>query len=214
MKHNNIRISAKVIGFILLVAYFLILSYVVFFATEFGRDDNHVFQYNLVPLKTIYNFIRYHQSVTVNALMANILGNVVAFMPLGFIVPIVFKRKETYYYFHIVVLWAFIVSLFIEVGQIVMSVGSFDVDDLILNTLGAMIGYWLYLYIRKLYRQLHIRRSRIDKIKADIAKANKMQATKKKADITKANKMQATKKKAAKTKATNAKANKKQTIKK
>jgi len=83
----------------------------------------------------------------------NILGNLVAFMPLGLIVPIVFKRKETYYFFHIVVLWAFIISLSIEIAQLVMSVGSFDVDDLILNTFGAMIGYWIYIYARRWYRK-------------------------------------------------------------
>jgi len=60
MKHKTIRISAKAIGFIALVFYFIVLSYLVFFASEFGRDSNHVFQYNLVPLRTIYNYIMYN----------------------------------------------------------------------------------------------------------------------------------------------------------
>ena len=160
MKHIHVRASARVIGFIALSIYVGILGYLVFFSSEFGRDTTHVSQYNLVPFRTISNFIKYHEYVNFKTLMVNILGNVVAFVPLGVILPVVFKKKEVYYYFHIVVLCAFLTSLIIEVTQIAMSVGAFDVDDLILNTFGAMIGYLVYLYFRRWYRLTVINKKR------------------------------------------------------
>jgi glycopeptide antibiotics resistance protein len=160
MKHVHARASARVIGLIALSIYVGFLGYLVFFSSEFGRDAPHLSQYNLVPFKTITNFIKYHEYVNFQTLMVNILGNVVAFVPFGVIMPIVFKKKEAYYYFHIVVIWAFLLSLTIEVTQIVMSVGAFDVDDLILNTFGAIIGYLVFLYFRRGYRRAVINKKR------------------------------------------------------
>ena len=57
-------------------------------------------------------------------------------------------------FFHIVLLGVDF-SLFVETIQLISKVGSFDVDDLILNTLGAALGYLAYRLIRRYFRRKH-----------------------------------------------------------
>ena len=71
----------------------------------------------------------------------DIVGNILAFMPLGFFSPILFRRKR---YFIIVVFISGFVSLTVEILQYSLVVGNFDVDDIILNTLGGFIGYIIF----------------------------------------------------------------------
>ena len=77
------------------------------------------------------------------------LGNVIAFIPFGFMIPIVSLKNRVF--FRTVGL-TFLLSLFIECIQLITRVGSFDVDDLILNTLGGIIGhiiFWIMYQIRR-----------------------------------------------------------------
>ncbi|MGE7094489.1 VanZ family protein [Lysinibacillus sp. NPDC048646] len=67
-------------------------------------------------------------------------GNILLFMPLGFSIPLRFKVNK----FWKVILLGFFISFLVEVIQLFTSIRSFDVDDLILNTLGAIIGFVLY----------------------------------------------------------------------
>lgn len=75
----------------------------------------------------------------------NFLGNIILFVPIGFLLPLVFKKME---FFPLTVLVGFFLSLFIEIMQLPQHRSS-DVDDLWLNTLGALIGYLLYMYVKK-----------------------------------------------------------------
>jgi glycopeptide antibiotics resistance protein len=73
-------------------------------------------------------------------LLYNLAGNVVAFMPLGFLLPFAFRRFKAVKTFAA----AFAFILIAEVLQLVSRRGVFDVDDLILNMLGSIIGYAAY----------------------------------------------------------------------
>lgn len=69
------------------------------------------------------------------------MENVVMFVPFGFIIPIlwrVFKR------FYAVALYSFTMSLLIETAQLYTSRGSFQIDDIVLNTLGGIIGWMIW----------------------------------------------------------------------
>lgn len=159
MKHKDFRLGIRIIGFILLVIYLMVLGYLVFFSKEFGRNGNTNMHYNLIPLKTITNYFKYREVITFKTFAINIAGNILAFVPFGLILPLVFKKKSTRYYGHITLLWSFLLSLFIEIIQILSAVGTFDVDDLLLNTLGGFVGYIVYLIIRTAYRNA-IKRSK------------------------------------------------------
>lgn len=78
-------------------------------------------------------------------LLKNILGNLLLFMPLGIFLPL-FSIK--YYSLKKVMLIAFLCSLLIEIIQFLSkffgSYRSVDIDDIILNTLGAFIGFIIF----------------------------------------------------------------------
>jgi glycopeptide antibiotics resistance protein len=100
---------------------------------------------NFIPLKTILNLVL-HDPFPMDA-VRNISGNIVLFIPLGFLVPLV-RRRDTR--FGKVVAFGFCASLVVELSQLVISsiIGftyrAFDVDDLILNTIGVAVGYLLF----------------------------------------------------------------------
>src|SRR5215470_5120668 len=92
---------------------------------------------NFVPFATLKYFysIRKHYSYLV---AKNILGNIIGFIPLGVLIPILFRRLQRSWKTIFVV---FLISLLFETIQLLFNLGIFDVDDLILNTLGGAIGY-------------------------------------------------------------------------
>ena len=82
--------------------------------------------------------------------MINMIGNVAAFMPFGSFLPIISRRSKKWYN---TVMFGFVFSLMLETLQLVFKVGSFDVDDLILNTAGAAAGYVLFAVCNYLRRR-------------------------------------------------------------
>ena len=72
-----------------------------------------------------------------------------AFMPFGFFLPLVSEHKIKFFK---VFITAFSLSLLIELIQLISKVGSCDVDDLILNTLGGLLGYWCFCIYKNMNR--------------------------------------------------------------
>jgi glycopeptide antibiotics resistance protein len=75
----------------------------------------------------------------------NFLGNIAIFMPIGFLLPLLWRKMERFF---IVLVTGLGLSLFIEIMQL-PQYRSTDVDDLWLNTLGAIIGFTIYKYLVK-----------------------------------------------------------------
>lgn len=99
---------------------------------------------NLTPLFTIRRYIRLLDSSSaslVRIAVINLYGNVIMFIPLGFLLPKVFKKLRKFWK---VLLATAGIIIFVELAQLFSLMGSCDVDDLILNVLGAAIGYILY----------------------------------------------------------------------
>ena len=71
-------------------------------------------------------------------------------MPFGFCLPWLFKSLDRV---HLAVLLSLYLSLLIELTQLFLRVGSFDVDDLLLNTLGGLLGFICYRLWRKICRR-------------------------------------------------------------
>ena len=90
--------------------------------------------YNLIPFVEIRRFWIYREQLGTFAVFSNIFGNVIGFLPFGFILPVIFRRMNSGF---LICVSGFILSLTVEVIQLVTKVGCFDVDDMILNTLGA-----------------------------------------------------------------------------
>lgn len=135
---------------LLFILYILYLSYLLFLSPGFGRTASVIREYNLIPFKTINNYIKYRAYVNTKTLVINIIGNVVAFMPMGFFIPILFRKKRN---LGEVLFFSSLISLVVEFMQYRFVVGSFDVDDIILNTLGGMLGYILFLICYAIYKK-------------------------------------------------------------
>ncbi len=135
----------KTIKFFLLILYMILLLYLVLFSVEFGRV--HVARgYNLIPFATINRYIKYRRYFTEINYMTNIYGNIIAFAPLGYFI-FTFEKKRKLIHGLLIPL---VLSLGIEVAQYILSVGSFDVDDIILNTLGGFLVYCIFFILYKL----------------------------------------------------------------
>jgi glycopeptide antibiotics resistance protein len=86
-----------------------------------------------------------------------IVGNFIMLLPLGIYLPILYKKISGFF---AVMLVSFGVSVFIEVLQLISSYRSTDVDDVLLNTLGACLGFILYRMAIVIIRQQPIAPSR------------------------------------------------------
>lgn len=135
---------------ILFVLYFAVLFYFLFFSEEMGRTySERAYHYNLVPFKEIGRFLRYHRTLGTGTVLLNIVGNVVAFVPFGIFLPVFSARCRKVWF---TVFYSFELSLLVELLQLVTKVGSFDVDDLILNTIGGLAGFLIYLLGKRILR--------------------------------------------------------------
>lgn len=116
------------------------LAYIfIMFNLLFVRDRyfGSGYSYNIVPFDTIKNYIYQFHHYNLDIVVKNLLGNIVLFIPIGIIAPLLNKRL-----LKVIPLLSFTVVLIVgvELAQMLLRVGSFDIDDVILNTLGALIG--------------------------------------------------------------------------
>ncbi len=136
------------VGWCMFVVYIAALLYVMFFSEDLGRTGAaRTYRYNLVLFKEIKRFIYNYQNLGLMAVLLNVAGNILVFMPFGFMLPILTSYKGK---FVSALFGTFALSLFIETTQLIFRVGCFDVDDLLLNTVGGVLGYIVYA-IRRMY---------------------------------------------------------------
>ena len=90
MKDSTKR-KIKHIGVMLFLLYVLLLVYFLFFFEEYGRvaAEERVYRYNLIPFLEIRRFWIYREQLGVLAVFSNIFGNVIGFIPYGFILPVI-----------------------------------------------------------------------------------------------------------------------------
>lgn len=99
---------------------------------------------NYIPFKEI---LRY--SVGSVKFYRNVVGNMIMFMPYGFFVSYFLRVKKPY----VILILASIVSVTIETTQ--LAIGRvFDVDDIMLNILGALLGYFVYKFIEYINKRI------------------------------------------------------------
>ena len=111
---------------------------------------------NFTPFKTIRMYIDY--AYMLNS-FENLVGNILVFVPFGFLLPI-WKKAGSFW---VMLLNAVIFVLGIEVFQLFSAFGAFDVDDIILNCLGAVWGYLFYLIVEAIRRKRNRKQKQKDK---------------------------------------------------
>ena len=106
---------------------------------------------NLIPLQTITEFWNNLHGGGQSHAFINLAGNVVMFVPLGFFIPCVFRKADS---FRHSMLYALITIVCVEIIQLVTLLGSLDVDDILLNMIGVVIGYLIYRLAEHLLKGL------------------------------------------------------------
>lgn len=96
---------------------------------------------NLVPLR---NILPYLSEIKSDYAFLNILGNIICFIPLGFLIPITFRTLRSFWK---VTLFSFVIIFIIESLQFLLLLGYFDVDDIILDMLSAIVGYFFFIFL-------------------------------------------------------------------
>ena len=146
----------RILGKIFFVLYVIFVFYFLLISEVYGRSSKmQEYHYNLVFLKEIKRFWNYREQLGTFATMTNLLGNVLVFLPLGFFMPTASKSRS----FIDTTFYSLALSLVVEISQLFMKVGCFDVDDLLLNTLGGMLGYIIFLICNAIRRR-HAREKR------------------------------------------------------
>ncbi len=132
----------RVLGKIFFVLYIVFVFYFLLVSEIYGREgEMREYHYNLVLFREIKRFYRYRKQLGIFATMTNLLGNVLIFVPFGFFVPMASKDRS----FWVTSFYSLAFSLIVEISQLSMKVGCFDVDDLLLNTVGGMLGYIAFM---------------------------------------------------------------------
>ena len=137
----------------LLLVYICIVVVVRFTFCPFGKvngkiqpllfDQEKIFPFwlNLMPFIYLFDY------PTIKEALLNLIGNTAMFIPLGIVWPTVYKKLNA----HWKVIGAGVgVSLIIEILQLPFFGRATDVDDLILNSAGFLMGYGIYLLVKKL----------------------------------------------------------------
>ena len=137
----------------LLLVYICIVVVVRFTFCPFGKVDGKIQPLlfdkdKIFPLWLNWKpFIYLFDYPTKKEALINLIGNMAMFIPLGIVWPAAFKKLDT----HLKVIAAGVgVSLTIEILQLPFFGRSTDIDDLILNSAGFLLGYGIYLLAGKL----------------------------------------------------------------
>lgn len=108
--------------------------------------------YNLVPLRTIraYFTVLGREDPAGLALrsyaVTNFVGNLLAFLPMGLFLPMLFRRQRRF--------WGFLLTVtalicLVELLQLLTRRGAMDLDDLLLNLPGACLGWLAWKFTKK-----------------------------------------------------------------
>ena len=119
---------------------------VILWVTVLGRDSYIENSLVFEPFHPFYSFVKDIQDGRLR-ISGNFIGNIILFIPVGVLFPLTGDE-------HKCVKTGFVAlcfSIIIEIIQLVSHRGYFEIDDLILNTLGAVMGYGIYRVAMKLF---------------------------------------------------------------
>lgn len=137
------------IGMVVIWAVFVLYLIVLLKLLLFSRTPGSERSLNVIPFATISHYVFSGSAAVKRFAIGNVVGNVVAFMPLGAFLPVVRGRTG---------IWANLLivacaSVAVEIVQGVFGLGASDIDDVILNTLGGLIGILFFAVLRALLRR-------------------------------------------------------------
>lgn len=101
---------------------------------------------NLVPFYTIDKYIYHANLYDFDTWVKLFFGNLVLFLPFGLLLPLINTRMRSLWKFFLFLLF---VLVFVELAQKLSMAGAFDVDDIIMNFIGGIVGFGLSYKVRR-----------------------------------------------------------------
>lgn len=140
------RTKSKPLILTAIAAYTAIITYLMLFWRRDIKHDGYL--YNLRPFKSIGDYLEtYIRHNAFGIFAVNILGNIVMFVPFGILLGVLFNFK----FIKSVVIFEVGLLVF-ETAQLISRRGVFDIDDIILNTIGFLLGYITVVIINNFRR--------------------------------------------------------------
>ncbi len=146
------RSTSQVLARILFLGYAALMIWLLFGQRMDGAEEG-VRNVNFIPLYTLRQYLKMllssDRAYLVRHAFINLAGNVVMFVPLGILLPGIWKSVRAFWK---TMLWAVLTVAAVEASQYATALGSCDIDDLILNIIGAAIGWCLWKLFTKNHR--------------------------------------------------------------
>ena len=140
--------AIKAIFVISFIFYLVVLVSILFFRGSIFYSDMSLLEYikystNVIPFKSIIRYIKalFDGSMNMSIPITNIAGNLILFLPMGIYLPFFIKKINKIGIYSICII---VVIFLVELIQLLTRRGIFDIDDLILNMSGALIGYVIW----------------------------------------------------------------------
>lgn len=153
MKNKNFHIKREIKLMLVYICIIVVARYTFFPFSKVNGEIQPLVLYvkNIWPFRiNIFPFIYLFDYPTLREALLNIIGNITMFIPLGIVWPSVYKKLDAH---KKVICAGFGFSLFIEILQLPFYDRVSDIDDLLLNTFGFLIGYVIYLLVKKANRK-------------------------------------------------------------
>lgn len=144
---KKMRKQVRRLSWFAFIIYLLGMAYFLFFSESLHRGGTGEYRYNLVLFQEIKRALYCLRNGNIRYFALNVVMNVAAFAPFGFFLPIISRKNKK---FLNVFLLGLELTLVIETLQLLFKVGIFDVDDIVMNTLGAALGYGIYYLGKKI----------------------------------------------------------------
>ncbi|MCM3733049.1 VanZ family protein [Fictibacillus nanhaiensis] len=140
---KKVRIVLSVLGALIFILYMAVLIKATLFSFNeyvYGKSANLV----------LFDSIRLMwRSGDYWLIFKNIIGNIILFLPLGLLLPLIFRVFNSWRIMFVV---GFGTSFLIEVLQYEYAKRIFDIDDILLNGLGAITGLFIYKFFALIFR--------------------------------------------------------------
>ena len=137
-KFNKLQCGAA----ILLSLYIVVLLYF----TVTGRYSHEEYEYQINFFTSYRSFFKYNGEQVLRQLLINL----VMLMPVGFLLPVVINAKHKYL---ITMALSLLLTVFIETMQLITKCGSFEIDDIINNFVGAVLGMLIYMMLNNIIQK-------------------------------------------------------------
>lgn len=154
------KIKYIFIVYALCLVNFIIFKYFGNMQRVIERINNNIshrnYEYwiiNLRPFSSITSSIDSYMRFGIGLSTIYLIGNIIAFIPMGFLIPLIMRKPS----FVKTIGISIVTIIGIEIIQFVTYLGSADIDDVILNMLGCVIGYMVNVISLALHKQLYQR---------------------------------------------------------